>query len=53
MLVSGVQQRDSVIHIKYILFFIIGYYKISNIVPVLCSRTLLYFAYSSLYLLIP
>ena len=37
MLVSGVQQSDSVLHthiyIFFIFFSIIGYYKILNIVP--------------------
>ena len=51
-LVSGVQQSDSAIHI-YVFFFVIDYYKIVNIVPVLYSRTLLFicFIYSSVYLL--
>ena len=35
--------------------FLIGYYNITSIVPVLCTRTLLftYFVYSDVYLLIP
>ena len=52
VLVSVVQQSDSAIHI-YVFFFVIDYYKIVNVVPVLYSRTLLFicFIYSSVYLL--
>lgn len=56
VLVSGVQQRDSAIHINtysfHLGFFI---YRILNIVSVIYSQTLsfMYLIYNSLYLLIP
>ena len=59
VLVSGVQQSDSVIHVFFRLFSIIGYYKTLNTVPVLYSKSLLfiYLMYNSFFkpvlLLIP
>ena len=57
MLVSGVQQSDSVIHIfiRFQLFIHIGYYRILSEFPVLYSRSLLviFFIYSNICMLIP
>ena len=57
VLVSGVQQSDSVIHIAIIfqILFHTGYIRILIEFPVLYSRSLLitYFIYSSVYMLIP
>ena len=55
MLVSGVQQSDSVIHIHvFRLYSIIGYYKMLNIVSCVIHKFLLLidFMYDSLYMLI-
>ena len=58
VLISSVEQRDSVVHIHqffFQLFSLISYYKISGIIPGLYSRSLsfIYFIISSVYLLIP
>ena len=65
MLVSSVQQSGSVVYIHmhtyiymYNYFFrffsIIGYYKINSIVPCALQQVLVvYFIYSSVYMLIP
>ena len=50
MLVSGIQQSDSVIHMYYFSysFFIIGYCKTLNIVPCAIELDLVYFIERSL-----
>ena len=56
VLVSGVQQSDSIIHLyMYILFFftfssIIGYYKILSIVLCATQQVLVGFIYISVYM---
>ena len=59
VLISAVQQSDSVIYVYYIFSFmffsVMVYIRILNIVPHAISRTLLltYSIYNSLYLLVP
>ena len=59
MLLSGVQQTDSVIYVMYLFFskffFHLSYYRVLSTDLVLYSRSLLviYFKYSSLYMSIP
>ena len=60
MLISGVQQTDSVIYVMYLFFFSkfffhLSYYRVLSTDLVLYSRSLLviYFKYSSLYMSIP
>lgn len=54
MLISGIEQSDSVIHAS-ILFKFLGRYIILSWVPVLCNRLLLviHFKYSSMHMSIP
>ena len=56
VLVSGVQQNDSVVHtlLFFRFFSLIGYYKILSRVPCAIEKVFVnYFIHSSVYLLIP
>ena len=51
VLVSAVQQRDYYTYVFFLIFlFIMLYHKILNIVPCVCSRTLLFIHYIYIYI---